>query len=682
MGAGEDSYTGPHRTFHIEQVLGRGSFGTVYRARMQSPEGFTKRVALKLLNPEAERQRELAQRLRDEARMLGLVSHRAIIKVDSLIRLDDSTAVVMEYVEGVDLRTVHIQTSVPPRAAVEIVGEVAGALDAAWSTRDLDDKPLHLLHRDIKPANIRLTTRGEVKLLDFGVARADFEAREARTQAILFGSLNYMAPERFDMIDGPAGDVYALGVVLYELLMGEELGRSFTRRPLHERHVREAMARLAARECGHIPALATLLDDLLSHSPEDRPTARQLERRCGRISARIDAVSLRDWAEEAVPRLRGAPEAPDERVGAALVESMPSMASWSLEHEVRGARSRVRVSEAVVPEGVTEPDAPPAGTLEEPSTPPVPSTEVDHDEVSAPESAQDAPDTDVPEAHAEGSEQTSWVKLPVPPTSPRDAAWIAPGGSGARGGADRDGETEDATPTAPGIPLDDAAGTRGAVWWRGTVALLVVPVAIGMLWSLHDVADEAPGAAPPPAQVDEPPEDVAAGPRGDEEPRLDQSPSLREHPEGPEHGVAHSAHGQGASPIPSDVMPGPRPLPVEQALEDNPPSSTSEEARPADPAPTEGRRPTEEQAPPTREPGPPSPPLARWSLGGGGALQAFLLDSAGARHDQGGVPPGTYRVMAAFADAEPPILAATLELEAGDLVVVQCDAGQMRCVRR
>src|SRR5690606_32588899 len=100
----------------------------------------------------------------------------------------------------------------PVPAALAACAAVASALDAAYAGPADGGVPLRLVHRDIKPSNIRLTPDGDLKVLDFGIARADFEGREALTQSIRYGSLRYMAPERRRQEpDGPAGDVYALG---------------------------------------------------------------------------------------------------------------------------------------------------------------------------------------------------------------------------------------------------------------------------------------------------------------------------------------------------------------------------------------------------------------------------------------------------------------------------------------
>lgn len=256
---------GTERRYEVLEALGTGGFGTVYRARYQGEGGFSQMVALKVLNPEMAKIDEVASRLRDEARVLGLVRHRAIVQVHRLVQFDDSWTVVMELVEGADLGLVlKAGVIVPVGPMLEIMAEVAAALHVAWTTTGPDGRPLHLLHRDIKPSNIQVTSVGEVKVLDFGIARADFDEREAMTKKLAFGSTEYMAPERLDLMDGPASDVYSLGSVAYELLTRTQFGRTSATRERHEPRLKRNLARLREELAPWQEPVAELIADMLT----------------------------------------------------------------------------------------------------------------------------------------------------------------------------------------------------------------------------------------------------------------------------------------------------------------------------------------------------------------------------------------------------------------------------------
>lgn len=286
------------RRYRVLGVLGRGGFGTVYRADLLGEGAFVRPVALKVLNADLSDAGTVAQRLRDEARLLGRIRHRAVVHVDGLVRLDDRWTIVMEYVDGVDLSRLLVrQGPAPTRPAFELAGEVASALHVVHSWPGVDGRPLGILHRDLKPANLILTGAGEVKVLDFGVARADFDSREANTQSIRFGSPGYVAPERLEGVERPEGDVYSLGVVLYELLTARPFGKTTVRKERHAEQLDQA--------CAHLPPLpddaTRLLRRMLSWEPQERPSNREVERVCRDLAPALAGPYLRDWAEQVVP---------------------------------------------------------------------------------------------------------------------------------------------------------------------------------------------------------------------------------------------------------------------------------------------------------------------------------------------------------------------------------------------
>ncbi|MEZ4239042.1 MAG: serine/threonine-protein kinase [Myxococcota bacterium] len=307
------------RRYRITAVLGKGGFGKVYRAVLEGPGGFHKDVAIKLLKDREVPELTL-QRFRDEARILGLVRDRAIVNVDPPTRLAGRWAVVMEYVEGASIQRLMSLGPIPASVSAEIVQEIARVLDKVFRTPGPDGEPLRILHRDVKPANLQLTADGEVKVLDFGIAKAEFSNREAHTSAYIGGTRGYIAPERLEGIDSPAGDVYSLGVTLHFMVSGERLTK------------RQAMGLddPDTQQLGtDAKAMLALAARMRSSEPSERPTAREVEEICAQIRRRSDGPSLREWAEENVPRAI-ALRYSDAMVGSVLSETLSVGAPQSL----------------------------------------------------------------------------------------------------------------------------------------------------------------------------------------------------------------------------------------------------------------------------------------------------------------------------------------------------------------
>lgn len=298
------------RSYRIMELLGRGGFGKVYRARLEGPAGFVKDVAIKLLtdrNPTP----QVLQRFRDESRILGLVRDRAVITVEPPLKLGGYWAIVMEYVPGASCRAlVRHRGPFPPKVALEVVQEVARALDHLFHQRGPHDRPLQLIHRDIKPGNIQLTRSGEVKLLDFGVARARFAAREAHTTHAIQGTYGYIAPERLQGIETPAADVFSLGMVLYKLITGGPTDR-------------QVMEEARDRTRGAERAALDLAVRMSNTDPLERPTLREVESLAADLARRMEGPTLRQWAENHVPHRIGSSD--DPLCGQILATSEPPL---------------------------------------------------------------------------------------------------------------------------------------------------------------------------------------------------------------------------------------------------------------------------------------------------------------------------------------------------------------------
>lgn len=300
--------------YEIEGLLGRGAFGLVYRARLIGPEGFTRPVALKVLKPAYAAADELVEQLRAEALALASLNHPAFIRVDRLVQLDLGWAVVMEQVHGLDLSALlRVVGRLPLGPALELVGVVASALHAAWTAPDASGRPLRLMHRDLKPSNLMLTPYGEVKICDLGTCQAPQRAPGAGPA---LGTPDYAAPERFDGHDSPAGDIYALGVLLYEIISGERFGLASPVRAWHEERWAEVVASAASllRPRGvNVEPVLDLIRYSLAFDATQRPDAAAFEATCQAVRVHIPDEGLRAWAGRTLPPLlRLAPPPDDE----------------------------------------------------------------------------------------------------------------------------------------------------------------------------------------------------------------------------------------------------------------------------------------------------------------------------------------------------------------------------------
>ena len=195
--------------FEIVEFLGRGGMGEVYKARQKALD---REVAIKLLAGEWQNDEAFAKRFETEAKTLAQMSHPNIVTVHDFGESQGSFYIVMEYIDGVNLRDLLSEGKMSPEQALAIVPSVCEALEYAHSKG--------VVHRDIKPENLLLDRDGRVKIADFGIASLVGAAGERS------GTPPYMAPEQEKGTVDRRADIYALGVVLYEMLTGERPGKT------------------------------------------------------------------------------------------------------------------------------------------------------------------------------------------------------------------------------------------------------------------------------------------------------------------------------------------------------------------------------------------------------------------------------------------------------------------------
>jgi len=207
---------GPYR---LEERLGHGGMAEVFLATAFGASGFEKRVAIKTLLPQFQGDGELERLLIEEAKRGARLTHRNVVHVHDLGTAEGIYYVCMDYVDGADLGTLHATGGLPVELALLVVEEVALALVYAHELRDARGRPLGLVHRDVSPSNVLVSRHGDVKLADFGIAKAT-KLAETTAANIRRGKYAYMSPEQIaGHALGSASDQFGLGVLI-ELLAG------------------------------------------------------------------------------------------------------------------------------------------------------------------------------------------------------------------------------------------------------------------------------------------------------------------------------------------------------------------------------------------------------------------------------------------------------------------------------
>src|SRR3982751_806621 len=250
------------RRYRIERYLTEGGMGAIYIGKKLGPGGFEKEGVLKQLLPEYTSRPEFRDLFFREAKISATLDHANIVHTFDLVESDESLFIVMEYVRGVDLRSIVRRAKLrrrelDPAAAIHIALEVLAGLGYAHTRRNVSGASLSIIHRDVSPSNILCSAQGEVKLSDFGIAKAS-------THSSVFyrvrGKVGYMSPEqaRNEPIDHRS-DLYSLGVCLHEALTAERLFVGDLSTPPEEIY-RQPIVPVSHKRLGIPPAL----DDVLA----------------------------------------------------------------------------------------------------------------------------------------------------------------------------------------------------------------------------------------------------------------------------------------------------------------------------------------------------------------------------------------------------------------------------------
>ncbi len=211
----------------IEKIA-TGGMAEVWKARMRGVEGFQKTVAIKKILPHLSDNQDFIEMFVDEAKLAAQLNHNNIIHIYDLGKIQSSYYIAMEYIDGFDLKAIlrrgqerdHPMTV---ELALFIASKLASALDYAHRKKDFEEKEMGLVHRDVSPQNVLVSQEGDIKLCDFGIAKAASKASHTQAGA-LKGKLQYMSPEQaWGRNIDRRSDIFALATVLFEMLTNRKL---------------------------------------------------------------------------------------------------------------------------------------------------------------------------------------------------------------------------------------------------------------------------------------------------------------------------------------------------------------------------------------------------------------------------------------------------------------------------
>ena len=225
----EAEFPQPYGRYELLERIGEGGMAEVFRARLPGVAGFEKILVIKRILPHLSKNNRFVQMFVNEAQLAAKIQHQNVVQVYELGQLDSGELyIAMEYVPGVDLRGILRNAAqrvlrIPSWFSVHAVAEILGGLSHAHELADPNGQQLHVVHRDVTPSNVFVSTSGEVKLADFGIAKAAGQVSQTRSGQ-LKGKISYMPPEQLhgQALDARA-DVFAVSVVLWECLTQRRL---------------------------------------------------------------------------------------------------------------------------------------------------------------------------------------------------------------------------------------------------------------------------------------------------------------------------------------------------------------------------------------------------------------------------------------------------------------------------
>ncbi|MDR0965144.1 MAG: protein kinase [Myxococcales bacterium] len=317
--------------YTLLQPIAKGGMGEVFLAQMTGAEGFEKLIIIKKILPTLVQEGDFVQRFVAEAKILVQLHHGAIAQIFDMGIENDSYYIAMEFVDGKDLRkllsrTLEKRSRLPAGLALHIIVRILDALAYAHRKTMNDGAELNLVHRDISPQNILISYEGEVKLIDFGLAKSSTAQQQKTRAGMVVGKIFYMAPEQalHEVVD-KRSDLYAAGVCLYEMLAGKNPFDTGASALMLMHQVANPDIPSIRKVRPDLPlALEQLLKKALAPNPDDRfASAEEMRGRLTAIMLDLDPMAGPESLAAYMRRLFEADFANERRHIAAMAKVLP-----------------------------------------------------------------------------------------------------------------------------------------------------------------------------------------------------------------------------------------------------------------------------------------------------------------------------------------------------------------------
>ena len=296
----------PFGRYRLVSLLGEGGMAKVYRAVLSGPMGFEKEVALKRLDPRLTADDRLVRSLINEARLGGQLRHKNIVEIYEFNQVEGNYYLAMEHVDGWTLDMILMKVRgayelLPGSVVLELLAGILAGLTYAHGLNSRDGAPMNLVHRDMKPGNIIVSRAGDVKLLDFGIAKADTNLYKTTAADVTKGTPIYMSPEQ---VTGQAldrrSDLFSLGSIIHEMVTLEVPFQGDNLLAIMHAVLNAEVAEGVADVTERFPLLGPVMARCMQRAPEDRyGSAAEIEKELRTIRRQMaPGPTLAEWIEE------------------------------------------------------------------------------------------------------------------------------------------------------------------------------------------------------------------------------------------------------------------------------------------------------------------------------------------------------------------------------------------------